>query len=937
MKLPTQNSAHITSRHTNRILYTSLISAAMMATVNPTMLYAAEDEADEENILEEVVVTGIRGSIINSIAKKRNNSSIVEALSAEDIGKLPDASIAESLARLPGLAAQRLDGRANVISIRGLAPDFTTTTLNGREMVSANNNRSVEFDQFPSELINSVVVHKTTDAKLTSQAVGGTIDLQTIRPLAHGERTIVLNLRGEYNDLGALNAGTTALGYRGTVSYIDQFADDTIGIAIGYARMVSPTQEERWNSWGFPDHSSGNAIIGGAKPFVKSNELTRDGLMGVLEYEPNDQFNTTIDMYYSKFNDVQILRGIEIPLAWSGASLRDDFTAVDGLITAGTWDGVEAVVRNDVVTREAETFAVGWNSRYEINESWSVEADLSYSKVDRIEANMETYSGTGRGSGVGATDTLGFTLDANAGAVFNPGLDYSDPNLIQLGGPLSWGGGLIAAGVFDNDRGQDGFINRPSTDDELKAFRLSAEHVMDNGFISTIDVGARYADRSKSLLDEGAFLTLKGFAADPDNFNTLPVPSEFLLEPTSLEFLGLGNVLSYDALALFNSGAYIETNDTASGIGRSTNSWTVTEKVINLYAQANIDTVIGDMPVLGNVGLQAVHTDQTSEGFAARVANIDGVNTVIREPVVDGDKYWEFLPSLNLNLEVAENQKIRVGIARVLARPRMDQMNSGFSFGFNSTLRDSTDINNSPWSGGGGNPKLRPFMTWQYDLSFETYFGEGGYLAIAGFYKKITSFPFDQSTPFDFSDILDISGETGIAFTQGLITQPQNVHGGKIYGLEVSGSVPFSMIDETLDGFGATFSGSFTESEVKENETSDSINMPGLSKTVLNGTLYYEKHGFQVRGSVRHRSNFLGEVSGLSLVREKKIIKAETIFDAQVSYDFDDIGFPGLTALFQVSNITDQTFTSFQGDDARQIRDFQRYGRTYLFGLNYKM
>lgn len=906
----------------------------MLATVNPAMLYAAEDEDDDDIILEEVIVTGIRGSIINSIAKKRHSSSIVEALSAEDIGKLPDASIAESLARLPGLAAQRLDGRANVISVRGLAPDFTTTTLNGREQVSANNNRAVEFDQFPSELINSVVVHKTTDAKLMSQAVGGTVDLQTIRPLAHGEHTIVLNLRGEYNDLGALNSGTSAWGYRGSFSYIDQFADDTIGVAIGYARMVSPTQEERWNAWGFPDHSSGNKIIGGAKPYVKSNELTRDGLMGVLEYEPTDNFNTTIDLYYSKFNDVQVLRGIEIPLAWSGASLRNDFTAVDGLITAGTWDGAEVVVRNDVVTREAETFSAGWNSRYEINESWSVEADLSYSKVDRIESNMETYSGTGRGSGIGATDTLGFTLDENAGAVFSPGLDYSDPGLIQLGGPLSWGGGLVGAGIFDTNRGQDGFINRPSSDDELKAIRLSAEHIIDNGFLSTIDVGIRYADRTKSLLDEGVYLTLQGFVNDPDNYGTLPVPGEFLLEPTSLAFIGMGNVLSYDALALFESGAYQSFTQAASSADRSTNSWTVNEKVFNLYVQANIDTMLGDLPLLGNIGLQAVHTNQESEGFAAR-GNDQG--QVIRELVAAGDKYWEFLPSLNLSLEVSEDQKVRVGVSRVLARPRMDQMNAGFGFGYNLNLSSSTDIHNSPWGGGGGNPKLRPFMTWQYDLSFETYFGEGGYFAIAGFYKKVQSFPFDQSTPFDFADIVDISGQTGITFTQGLITQPQNVHGGKIYGLEISGSVPFSMIDQSLDGFGATFSGSFTDSEVKETETSDSIKMPGLSKTVLNGTVYYENHGFQIRGSARHRSNFLGEISGLSLVREKKIIKAETIFDAQVSYDFDGVGFPGLTALFQVSNLTDQTFSSFQGDDARQIRDFQRYGRTFLFGLNYRM
>jgi len=922
-----------TSKMKNHFLSFASVTAIAFAST-PALAQEAEQGTDAEDELEEIVVTGIRASIRSSVEKKRSNTSIVEAISAEDIGKLPDASIAESIARLPGLAAQRLDGRANVISIRGLAPDFTTTTLNGREQVSANNNRAVEFDQFPSELIHSVVVHKTTDAKLTSQAVGGTVDLQTVRPLQYGKSAMVFNLRGEYNDLGALNSGTTATGYRGSFSYINQFADDTIGVAIGYARMLSPTQEERWNAWGYPDHSSGNAIIGGAKPYVKSNELTRDGLMGVFEYEPDDSFNTTIDMYYSKFKDEQTLRGIEIPLAWSGASLRDDFTAADGLITGGTWDGVEVVVRNDFVDREAETFSAGWNTRYQIDDNWSVEADLAYSQVNRIESNTETYSGTGRGNGVGAVDSLSYVQTDDGAIVFNPGLDYSDPSLIQLGGPLSWGWGLIGAGVFDNPNGQDGFVNAPKSDDELKTIRLSAERTMDDGFLSSVEMGVRYADRSKTLLDQGFFLTLNEFVADPDNFGTLPVPSNFLLEPTSLDFIGMGDVLSYDARALVASGAYTLTDEGLSTVGRSTNSWTVREKVFNAYVQANIDAELGDMPVVGNIGVQAVHTNQKSDGFAARV-NSDG--EVVREQVIAGDKYWNFLPSLNLSFEVAEDQKVRVGVARVLARPRMDQMNSGFSFGYDVNKADSTDINNSPWSGGGGNPALRPFMTWQFDLSYETYFGDGGYFALAGFYKKIDSFPFDQSTPFDFSDIVDISGVEDVIFTQGLVTQPQNVHGGKIYGAEISASIPFSMLAEELEGFGALFSASFTDSEVKETPSSDSIEMPGLSKTVMNTTVYYEKAGFQARASLRYRSDFLGEVSGLSLVRESKFVAAESIIDAQVSYDLSEVGVDGLTVLFQVNNLTNEPFTTYQGADKRFVRDFQNYGRTFLFGLNYKM
>ena len=150
-----------------------------------------------------VTVTGIRRGIESAINVKKSSDSIVEAISAEDIGKLPDNSIAESIARLPGLSAQRVAGRAQVISVRGLSPDFATTLLNGRELVSTGDNRSVEFDQYPSELLSGVVVYKTPDAGLVGQGLSGTLDMQTIRPLNFGSRAVALNARFSNNSLGS--------------------------------------------------------------------------------------------------------------------------------------------------------------------------------------------------------------------------------------------------------------------------------------------------------------------------------------------------------------------------------------------------------------------------------------------------------------------------------------------------------------------------------------------------------------------------------------------------------------------------------------------------------------------------------------------------------------------------------------------------------------
>ena len=143
---------------------------------------AAFAQASASTGLNTVTVVGIRKGIEDAISVKKNSDSIVESISAEDIGKLPDVSIGESIARLPGLAAQRVAGRAQVISVRGLSPDFATTLLNGREMVSTGDNRSVEFDQYPSELLSGVTVYKTPDAGLVGQGLSGTLDMQTVRP-----------------------------------------------------------------------------------------------------------------------------------------------------------------------------------------------------------------------------------------------------------------------------------------------------------------------------------------------------------------------------------------------------------------------------------------------------------------------------------------------------------------------------------------------------------------------------------------------------------------------------------------------------------------------------------------------------------------------------------------------------------------------------------
>lgn len=929
MKMTNQQNSGLAKRHASKtgVFYRTTLStciAAAIAGVSAPYAHAQTDANKEaaDNVLEEVVVTGYRASIRDSIDQKRFSDVVVESISAEDIGKLPDSSIAESIARLPGLAAQRLDGRASSISVRGFNEDFSTTTFNGREQVSIDDNRGVQFDLYPSEIMSAVTVYKTPTASLVNQGIAGTIDLQTVRPLDRNDSVAALNISAEQNSLKNLNADGEDTGYRGTFSYIDQFADNTVGVALALSTFESPNNEERWNAWGYPTDDAGNSVLGGAKPFVRSSNLQRDTFMGVVQFQPTEELSVTADALYIDFLDEKILRGIEIPGAvWGGGfgTVYTPSTSENGFVTGGTLSNVMGVVRNDFEQRDATLKNFGVNIEYALSDSLVLEVDASSSKTERTVWSLESYSGTGRGTGVGATDTLGFTMDGQEGVTFSNQLNYADPALIQLGGPLSWGNG----NTVPSD-GQDGFINIPEVDDELSAFRIDLAKDLDEGFFTKVSVGLNYTDRTKEKRDAGFFLTLRDYP------NRSGVPAGYEVAPTSLEFLGLGSMLSYDSFGLYNDGFYVETDESLTSNNRLINSWSVTEKITTAFVRADFATAIGDMPLTGNFGIQYVDTDQSSRGNAVTSDNGFAVAT----PREAGANYDHTLPSLNMSLELTETQKLRLGLARTISRSRMDRMNAGFGYNFNSALNA---VGLPPFSAEGGNPELRPNEADQFDLSYEWYFSDEGYLAVAYFYKDLKTWQEQIEIQQDFSGIIPPGAEGLVNNTNGVVKAWIDNTTGSIDGFELTGVLPGNVISESLDGFGVSVSASFLDSSLDSAIDGGPIVVPGLSEEIINATVFYEKDGFSARASVRDRQDFLGERFGISFSREFTTVKGATIWDAQVGYDFGEAGIEALDGLaisFQAQNLTDEPYSTISGDGF--VTDFQRYGRTYLVNARYK-
>lgn len=881
--------------------------AVLIVTSSAAFAQAAAPAAD----LNTVTVVGIRKGIEDAISVKKNSTSIVEAISAEDIGKLPDVSIAESIARLPGLAAQRVAGRAQAISVRGLSPDFATTLLNGREMVSTGDNRSAEFDQYPSELLSGVTIYKTPDAGLVGQGLSGTLDMQTVRPLNFKERSVSINLRGENRSIGSI-ADTKANGNRFSVSYIDQFADRTVGIALGFAHLDSPILEnqtgiyEPWKKDSRPGVPAGTYLQDGIKSLAKSGNMKRDGFMGVLEVRPSKNWTSVLDAYASTFKQVDTNNQFEVNLSgYNGTNPYIPFTYANPVITNGVLGGAQAVnvyplVRGQYNSREDSINALGWNNKFKF-EGWSLLADVNYSKAKRTELYNEINTQLASTPNGASLDTLSVNWANGGFPTIKGGLNYSDPTKLFTGNSIY---------------GQ-GYGRKPQVEDELKGYKLVGTLPIAGDFFSGVDFGLNLSDRTKKKRQPEGPLEAIGAPT---------ISSDLQYSPVDLGFSGSGTIPSFNVPGVVAK-YFLPFNPSEINPAAISRAWDVKEKVTTSFVKADIDTQWGSVGVRGNVGVQVINTDQSSSS-----AYVDNAKSGAVIPFTNGKTYTDVLPSMNLAFGLADGQTVRVAAAQQIARARIDQLRSSFEFNIDATTRRP--------SASGGNPNLDPWRANAFDLSYEKYFGTKAYFAAAAYYKELKTYIYEEGRTVDFSPFI---GPGSIAITnQGQYTAPYNGNGGTMRGFELSASLPLNMLTPALDGFGLSASMSYNDSAIRVptngfNSSTVGTNtpLPGLSKNVSNITVYYEKGGWSTRVSQRNRSEFIGEIGNFAGDRSLRWVNGEKVVDFQVGYNFNEGSMKGLGLVLQVNNLTDSPYSTY-ADAPDHPLEYMKFGTTYLFGLNYK-
>jgi len=891
-----------------------------------------------------IVITGVRRSIQNSIQIKRRETSMVEAVSAEEIGKLPDVSIAESIARLPGLTAQRVGGRAQIVSIRGFSPDFSTVLLNGRQQASSGFNRAVEFDQYPSELLGSVVVYKTPDASIAGMGLAGTVDLRTIRPLEYGKRAIAVNVRGEYDEGGGRNAEMSNKGWRGSVSYIDQNKAGTLGWMLGYAHLDAPGHINHTKNWYYENYGgafgAGNEnVLAGQEARAFTSRDIRDGITGTVEWKPSDSVHSVLDLYYSRFKQHSTMHGAEwfsdayIGKPTSFSNIED--VTRQGVLFAGSGhvDGVDLILRNDDNKRIDHLFSAGLNNEFRLADRTRLYADLSYSSNKRDETNIETYAGYGAGPvGERPLDSYDFAVAGNNFPEFsNFGFDYTDVNKVVLGDREPWGAW-----------GHDGLKQSPHVKETLGSGDLRLNQKIGGGFISSVDVGLDYTHRHKTKTVDEHNLMLK------NNRAMVPVDPRFVNDPTSLGFAGNLQVIDIDiADALSTYYDTTEVTDTA----HYDKAWGIKEDIATFFAKANIDS--GDLH--GNVGVQIARQKQESKGLRIN----ETVTPTVLEPVDVSHSYTDILPSLNLFYDIDPRNRIRLAAAKVMARPRMDDLRANLVPNFNGGICGSGPVCQpgavlNPWSAGGGNPALKPWRAKELDVAYEWYGGNATYLSVNAFNFWLDNYIYNKDVPFDFSSfplppnaaqLLDpetcdpVNKTNGCTISPiGDLTMPANGKGGWVRGIEVSGAIEFGRFAHFLDGFGAQVGVAHSKYKLKGDAATVIGALPGFSKWVYNVTGYYEKKGFQARASYRYRSKFKGEVVSLFSQLGTPQVLADKQLDAQIGYTFQPGSrLNGLGILLQVNNLLNSPYRTSLGSPAPQTLEvYEEYGRQWFLGASYR-
>lgn len=810
--------------------------AAMFASIFTSHSIYAQEDYSVENGVEEISVIGLRHSLRGAMNIKKNAAEVVDAIVAEDIGKLPDNNIAEALQRIPGVQITRNHGEGSGVAIRGLTQ--VKTLLNGREIYS-DTGRDLSLENVPTELLAGIDTYKNPSATLVEGGMGGVVDLKTRRPFDFDEMAASATTRVNYYDL--------ADKYKPEVSALITDRWDTsfgeFGALLSIANVKSAGRLDQIgtepfnNRYNLVDFNNNGNFPGATPPAAGSDagdlviapngggnsiELTvrdRKAANFVGQWAPNSDLLWTLELTH---NDYTYNQGSYVVFANRGSLLAaPDATFIyddTNLVQAGSYKDVTFTSNSNYFDREASTNQAAINGNWTPTDKLTFTTDIAYTTSERTDAS----GGIRIGNSANPTGTtLSFDVRGGLPSYQLTGFDFDD---------------VSAYNFIDSSHAIE------TADGSGLAARVDANYRFDDSFITSVDVGYRFSSRdierdqgSRAHFTGNQPISLLPQAVDSISYTHFYRDAKDQFIPLGVKAAPLSLIRDIPTVcAAFNDTiCYPSFNPI--------NNYSASEDTNAINGQLNYEFDIGAFPVTGNVGARYVTTDLSITGF--RTSN-GGVAATIDQAT----DYNDVLPSFNARVGLMDDLFLRLAAGKQLTRPSFSQLAPNLQIGFANA--------NATLTGSAGNPDLRPLRSTSYDASLEYYFSESGYTYLSYFEKGVSGFIQSVTTTENiaFPDYPN--------FSTADITRPKNGLDGDIKGFEIGFQAFFDFLPSPFDGLGAQANYTRVESSAPGPIVGTTVPLVGLSENSYNLVAYYEKGSYRARVAYTHRDNYVDTTSG---------------------------------------------------------------------------
>ena len=878
----------------NRLLASSVLTAAFF-TANaaqaqesaPSTPAAAADTSDE------IVVTGIRRSLNEARDIKRDSVQFVDSVVADDIGKLPDRNVAESLARVSGVQVDRGIGEGSSVSVRGLRQNVFL--FNGRQIVDSTGRGGNGLDTLgsstygllalvPSELIARLNVTKLAGADQIAGALGGIVDVQTRMPL-DGPNQIAAKASGVYSELARKG------GFE-TFALASHKFNDTLGVLLSASysqRKFSQQGLDTFSGYSRFVDSSGTARFGlsDARPEEIKETRRNLGLDGVIQWRPSPGVEFSLDSFYSKIDSDRDRYWLSFTPT---AGLTNATYSSNNILLSGTASG-PVLTNTEYLTTKADLWSSALRGKFDITSNFSASAEVSYdrstSSAHQIYFRLQPITTI--------TPTVNFDITkGDFGSYAISGINLTDPSQLRF------------TILFDN-------TYRSRSEDS--AARADFAYKFDDSFLKSISYGIRLNRNDTRANPLRADIRPAGgiVATALSNYVTTYSNPRF----AEGEFVGLprtflaanGKVTSCSA---FTDVPSISQNSQCLDPINNTNALSSTYRIIENfadgYAKADFDGELGSATLSGNLGIRYVHRKLQSIGNV-----ISGTGAATPVTFRRNDDAW--LPSAVAKLGFANDFVLRLGVAKVQAFPNTVDLNNGVTLANNAVFVNG--VQTVLGTGSGGAPNLDPFKAKQADASLEYYFGKQALVSLGLFYKDVSSFIVQQQRAESYG---------GVNY---LVNRKINGNGAKVKGLEALIQLPFYFLPGPFDGFGILATYSYIDSKTPIVDVAGrTLPFPGLSKNNANLVGYYEKGPISVRLAYNWRDDYL---VGLSAAATGIYNSSYTDLSATVRYDLTD----NVSLGFEASNLLDQKQRTYDGA-TEGLRTNFFFGRIYKASVSVK-